>query len=161
MSDHQDPTAIDDIQTHIPRAEGESYLDWSQRVRELIIAANTTMLTDLQDPKVAGIILNAARDMDRQEISKVQNSLTEKSIDVASQGIALADEMFGNLGNTNPYLAATPVIRDVPSDHKLADVTLVEGELSDEQRDLNYDTFMTEHRNKTAKQIANQSDDVD
>lgn len=133
------------------RLPGESVLDYTQRIRQLTVDKITQdgIPIDNKDLASLSMLLDS---MDKQEINKARIIVEDKAANVDKHASELIKAMATALGNDNPYLAPVPVQREIVLDEPLPEVTLVDGELDQSCRQLSYDTFMKDYREKNPKE---------
>lgn len=133
------------------RQEGESILDYTQRLRTLAVSTllEREMPTDPKDIQTMNSLLDG---MDRQEINKAKLDLERQNGSADADALALITAVVNNLGNRNPYEVEVPVERVIEHDGPVIEgVTLVEGELENRPREMGYTSFMKEYRAKNPK----------
>lgn len=136
----------------VKRKEGESTFDYTQRIRMGILEQKTIggLPDDPDDLRTLSILLN---DIDKQEVTKTRLALEDKALESDRAAQELIGKVLTMVGNSNPFRIEGNT--GVVVDHKvdLPEVTLVPGELDGQQRQLNYDSFMKEYREKNPKEV--------
>lgn len=135
----------------LKKLKDESVFDYTQRVRQAVVE---NMLSDgiPTKPRELDSLSFYLDAMDRQETVKAKIQLEDE----ANQSDKKAQELIAGIltlvGNSDPYDAGTNTGRVVEHAGDLAEVQLVPGELDFNQRTLNYDSFISEYREKNPKQ---------
>lgn len=132
------------------RREDETIFEFTQRIR----TANVEKLmqdglpTDAKDVYALSAILDS---MDRQELAKAKLEIDSKQSKSDEQAQALISALINAVGNVNPYESKAAVEREPLPELSTEGVTLIEGEMDTVPRDMNFDSFMKEHRQKNPK----------
>lgn len=131
--------------------EDENSLEYTQRIR-LNMIAEMTKDGMPEEPKHIYALATVLDSIDKQELTK--RKLDEDAKKTASDKEAqdLIATIMSNIGNTNPFMASTPVERDMTNDKPVTEgVVLVENELDIVPKTTNYEDFMKQYREKNPK----------
>lgn len=151
MSDEQLNLQDNELSMRYERREGEDLLDYTQRMRLAAVSHMTqhTISTEAKDLSALTSILDG---IDRQEISKARLELENQSSKEDQATLDLIMGMTLALGNRNPYEADVPLAREIIHEGPVVEgVVLVDGELDNKPRVMNYDSFMKDYKKKNPK----------
>ena len=98
-----------------------------------------------RDPKEVNALMNVINSVDKTAQTNIRNSIDQDTNANVAEATALIAAMERQMGSRDPFLRdVTPnaTYDDVVIEQKLIDTDFVEGELSLEARDLQYDTFV-------------------
>ena len=140
------PISEDNKVNLVARRDGESVLDYTQRIR---IAAITTIAgnnipTDAKEVATLNSLLDG---LDRQEINKARIDIENSGLAADKEALSLITAVINSVGNSNPYETSNPQPRVF--DHEgpvIEGVKLVDGELDHKPRQVNYDGFMKQYK---------------
>lgn len=153
------PPLPDDAKPNINiRKEGESILEFTQRVRlDAIVAfTNNSALDDVKDISALNSLLDG---LDRQEINKARINIENQSAASDQEALNLITALVNTVGNVNPYETTTVVERTIAHEGPVVDgVILVPGELDTKPTASNYDSFMKDYKLKNPKDADDDDD---
>lgn len=133
------------------RQEGESILEYTQRIR-LDTIVTFTENAALDDVKEIAALTSLLDGLDRQEINKAKIEIDNSLAQADQEALSLITAVINNVGNMNPFEAATPVMRTLEHEGPvIAGVTLVPGELDSKPSQSNYDSFMKQYKKANPK----------
>lgn len=140
------------------REDGESILDFTQRVR----LASVTKLTERNlpdDPKDVSALSQMLDSIDRQEFNKAKIEIESQGANADKDALDLITAIVNTVGNNNPYLVDVPVVRDVTHNGPIVEgLTLVPGELDNKPVKMNYDSFMKKYKEDNPQQPDDEDD---
>lgn len=143
MSDKQEIVEALDLQ----KRDDETTLEYTQRLRIAIVSKLTSNGIS-EDPDNLSTLANFLNDMDRQETTILKLDIENKKADSDAKAQEIIAAMLERVGNDNPYALKHNTGRVIEHEGDLTEVTLVPGELDQTQRQLNYEDFMKEYREK-------------
>lgn len=158
MSDEQLNIEENELSMRYEKREEEDLLDYTQRMR-LAAVSHLTQHTISTEAKDISALTSVLDGIDRQELNKARLELENQSSKEDQATLELIMGMTLALGNKNPYESTTPIEREVFHDGPVIEgVTLVEGELDNKPRIMNYDSFMKDYKKKNPKQKESDED---
>lgn len=145
------PIVDDNAPTSLERLEGESALDYTQRIRLATVdKLVTTSISD--DPKDVAALNSVLDAIDRQEFNKAKIELDSQAAQSDKEAYGLIASLVNAVGNVNPYMVDVPVQRDISHEGPVVEgVVLVPGELDTKPDKMNYDSFMKNYKEKNPK----------
>ena len=149
------PPIVDNnvIVNNLDRHDGESVLDYTQRIR-IAAVSKLTALAMPEDPKDINALNQVLDGIDRQEFNKAKIELDSVGAASDKEALSLITSLINSVGNTNPYESKTPVVRVLEHEGPVVSgVVLVPGELDSVPEKLNYDEFMKEYKRKNPKNM--------
>lgn len=158
MSDEQLNIEENELSMRYEKREGEDLLEYTQRVR-LAAVSHMTQHTISTEPKDISALTSVLDGIDRQELNKARLELENQSSKEDQATLELIMGITLALGNKNPYESTTPIEREVTHEGPVIEgVVLVDGELDNKPRIMNYDSFMKDYKKKNPKQKDNDND---
>lgn len=133
------------------QADSDSYTDgdmlkYTRRVKMQMVETLTASATLSTDPKDVNALLGVLNSIDKTAQTNMRNKIEEENNSALSQALSIIAAVQTQVGNIDPFLSNnsnTVEPREVVLDAPLVeDLTFVDGELSYEMRDLQYDTFV-------------------
>lgn len=97
------------------------------------------------DPKEVASLMKVADSLDKTALTKLRLNNEQNSNQNVTDALGIIAAMQSQVGNTDPFMVnvipdGEP--REVVIENTLVEMSLVEGELSHESRDLQYDDFV-------------------
>lgn len=121
------------------------------RSLKLRIVSELTKDTLPSDPKDINALMKVVDSIDKAANNNIRNAIEQDSNANVSAALAIITAMEKMVGTTDPFMrdVSTGVEpRIVTLDQPLLEVQFVEGELSQEIRDLTYDSFVDDYDSK-------------
>ena len=103
------------------------------------------------DPKDVNALMKVLDSMDRTAHGNIRNSIDQDNSAALGEALSIIAAVQKQVGNTDPFMLTVTgdqPPRDVSIDVCLVEHDFVEGELSHELKDLQYDSFVNEFESK-------------
>lgn len=118
----------------------------SIKLRLLQKMAGVDMSTD---PKEVAALMKVADSLDKTALTNIRNNIEQDSNASVAEALNIIASMQRQVGNTDPFMVDVSKggelkPREISIEHTLVEHDFVEGELSHESRDLQYDGFVND-----------------
>lgn len=103
------------------------------------------------DPKDVNALMKVLDSIDRTAHGNIRNSIDQDNSAALGEALAIIAAVQKQVGNTDPFMMVNPgnnPPRDVTIEQRLVEHDFVEGELSQELKDLQYDSFVDNFESK-------------
>lgn len=150
--EHQNPADAEmelQVSNDVENMTNEEVLQYTLRKKMEIVETLTSSQTMSTEAKDITALVGVLNSIDKSAMGNIRNNIEQAGNANTAEAIAIMASMQAQMGNHDPFMidvtntAVEP--REVSIEETLVETTFVDGELSHEVRDLQYDSFVEKY----------------